>query len=162
LRGKGKTVNQFSRWFESLMSAISFADADCHDTAPKDMKGQTVLLVLTGREGDARPLKYALNSSRRVGAALEVLLFGRGSDKEEIERQASRLSDSVNAKVSLARKSGCTGKQVIDYIEKRKDILYVVADSRHLLNAGCPEDGELKGLWRKLKCPLVLVSEPEG
>jgi hypothetical protein len=155
-------VTKFSEWLENLMSAITFAEADCAGIALEEMKGQKVLLVLTGRERDARSFKYALNSSRRVGAALEVLLFGKEADRDQIETEAGRLSETVNAKVNLVGRSGCTGRQVIDYIEKRKDILYVVADSRHLLNAGCPEDGELKGLWRKLKCPLVLVSEPEG
>jgi hypothetical protein len=153
-------VTKFSEWLENLMSAITFAEADCAGIALEEMKGQKVLLVLTGRERDARSFKYALNSSRRVGAALEVLLFGKEADRDQIETEAGRLSETVNAKVNLVGRSGCTGRQVIDYIEKRKDILYVVADSRHLLNAGCPEDGELKGLWRKLKCPLVLVSEP--
>lgn len=155
-------MTKFSEWLENLMAAITFAEADCPGAALEEMKGQKVLLVLTGRERDARSFKYALNSSRRVGAALEVLLFGKDDDRVQIEREAGRLSETVKAKVNLLRRSGCTGKQVIDYVERRKDILFVVADSRHILNAGCPQDGALKGLWRKLKCPLVLVSEPEG
>ncbi|MEJ2697267.1 MAG: hypothetical protein P8013_11530 [Candidatus Sulfobium sp.] len=155
-------MNNFGKWFETLMSAVTFAEADCPDDARKEMEGQTVLLVLTGREGDSRSFKYALNSSRRVGAALEILLFRQEADKGEIDREAARLSGVVNAKVNLLSRSGCTGRQVVDYIRKRKDVLYVVADSRHILNAGCTEDGTPKGLWKKLKCPLVLVSEPGG
>lgn len=155
-------MTKFNKWFESLMSAVTFSEADCPDMAIDEMKGQKVLLVLTGGEKDARSFKYALNSSKRVGAPLEVLLFGKEADRDGFQREAGRISDALSARVNLVGRSGCTGKQVIDYIERRNDILFVVADSKHILNAGCPKDGALRGLWKKLKCPLVLVSEPEG
>lgn len=146
--------------FEEWMSAITFAEAGDAEGARELLNRKKVLLVITGIESDRKSFKYALNTSKRIGAALEVLYLAKG-EKDLPEQMRSELGrEGVEL---IFRKTGCFREKLIDHIGKRKDVLFVVAESRKILNAGCaPEEKELRGAWKKLKCPLVLVSEAQG
>jgi hypothetical protein len=147
--------------FEEIMSAIAFAEAGEAETARRELAGKKVLLVMTGVASDRRSLKYAMNTARRVEASIEVLFLAR--DGTPFPQEFKALLEGEGLDYSIERKKGCLREKLIDFIGKRKDILFVVAESKTVLNAGCePEEKELKGAWKRLTCPLVLVSELQG
>ena len=60
----------------------------------------------------------------------------------------------------LITRSGCLKQQIIDYTDSEKEILFAVIESPSSLDADCDkQDKELSELWRKLKCPLVVVMD---
>jgi len=149
----------FKKRFEEIMSAITFAEEGEAETAREVLGRKKVLLVVTGIVPDIKSLKYALNTAKRVNAALEVLYLQK--DSMPFSEEMKSLLQEEGLDFNVERKSGCFREKLIDYIGKRKDILFVVAESKNVLNAGCgPEEKELKGAWKRLGCPLVLVSEP--
>ncbi len=150
-------------WFENMMSAITFAESGEHETAREFLKGgKTVLLALSDRMFDKHALKYAMSISERVGASLEILYV------KEIEKRNEGLKGFVSEvkkvgfSFSVVVKSGCMKRAILDYTEKRKEIVFVVIGSTPELDVGCgAAEKELPDVWKKLKCPLVVVSKAQ-
>jgi hypothetical protein len=60
----------------------------------------------------------------------------------------------------IVHRTGCLKQQIIDYTNSEKEILFAVIESPATLDAGCnSKDKALSELWRKLKCPLVVVMD---
>lgn len=150
--------------FDDLMTAVTFAEAGEQEKAREFMKGKkTVLLAISDKAFDRSALKYALNISKRVDANLEILYVS------EPETERTRLQDfmsevkEVGFKFSVVVKEGCMKKTILDYTDKRKEILFVIVGSTPELDTGC-RTGEkaMPDVWKKLKCPLVVVSKNEA
>jgi hypothetical protein len=109
-------------------------------------------------------VKYAINSSKRIGAAIDVLYVAGGDGSSEpllLELEKELQAQGIGYR--LVRKAGCMKQAVIDYTNRETDILFVVVESPASLDEDCSrKDTMLSELWQKLKCPLVVVMDGAG
>ncbi len=147
--------------FDDLMSAISFAEAGEHEKAKELLKGSdTVLLAVSERVVDRHVLKYALSLSNRIEAGIDILYMTKSeATNPQLEAFMSEAKKR-NIPCSIVRKEGCMKKAILDYTGKKKEILLVIVGSTPELDIEC-KTGEksLSEAWKKLKCPLVVVSK---
>jgi len=153
----------FDKKFEDAMAAAAFAEAGEHEKAREILKSRkTVLLAISDRMFNRDVLKYALNISERIDASLEIL-YVTESEKEKIG-----LKDFISEvkkegfRFSLVMKKGCVKRAILDYTEQRRDVVFVVIGSTPELYIECKTDeNALSDVWKRLKCPLVVVSKNE-
>jgi len=170
-------IKDFFKKFEADMASAAFAEEGMFDVARELSRegknsGKKVLLGAEGTGADHKAFRYALNLCRRVGADLEILHVLRPSAggpacdiKEELARTKEALRPVLEAvkgegvSYFLNFGSGRLEEEVARYVEKRRDILFVVVES--------PEDAKgkkgglqkgLAGALERLGCPLVVVS----
>jgi hypothetical protein len=162
-----ETINlkKMMKSVESAMSAASFAEEGEAEAARSILKeDRRVLLALKRGQIDARTLKYALNTAKRIGAHLDILTVsatGRGVSKLDslLEQFVAELR-AEQIQYRLITRTGCLKQQIIDYTNSEKEILFAVIESPHSLDADCNKtDKALSELWRNLKCPLVVVMD---
>jgi hypothetical protein len=148
---------------EDLLSAVSFAEEGEWDAARSFVReGRRVLLAVREGQVDPRTLKYALNSSLRVGARLDILYVSSSKTHDPVADPAIRQFASELQKAGVSYRvvpaSGCMKQEIIDYTNREKDILFAVIESPQSLDAECKKkDMRLAELWKNLKCPLVVV-----
>ncbi len=146
---------------DDLMSAITFAEAGEHEKAREMMKGKdTVLLATSERAIDHSVLKYALNLSRRIEAAVDVLYLTKSEERHVLIDAFMGEAAKSGVACTLVRRDGCMKKAILDYTEKKREILFVIIGSAPELDIEC-RTGErgLSEAWKRLKCPLVVVSK---
>jgi len=156
-------MKKLMKKIEDAMSAVAFAEAGEHETAREILKGQkTVLLAISDRMFDRNALKYALNVSRRIDASLEILYVTPFEKERTGLKKFLAEVEKEGFKFSLVMKKGCMKRAILDYTDKRCEILFVIVGSAPELDIEC-ETGEkmLSMAWKKLKCPLVVVSKNE-
>ena len=147
--------------FDDLMSAISFAEAGEHEKAKELLKGRdTVLLSVSERMVDRHVMKYALNLSKRIEAGIDILYMTKSDATSPLLEAFMSEARKKEIDCSLVRKEGCMKKAILDYTGKKKEILFVIVGSTPELDIEC-KTGEksLSEAWRRLKCPLVVVSK---
>lgn len=153
-------IKELMKQFEKIMSAAAFAEAGEFETARRIIhERKKILLVLTGRETDMKAARYAVNTSKRIGAGIEILYLAKDSqEKSFLEEYLKELKTKrIAYQVTQCEKS--LKGEIAKFIEKEKDIEFVVIDSDEL------EVRSAKGRkialhdWEKLRCPVVLVSE---
>lgn len=150
---------------EDVLAAASFAEEGEQETAQSLLReGRRVLLALKQGRIDAKTVKYAVNSSKRIGADLDILyVTASGSEPDpQVERLEAELS-TEGVRYRVIRKPGCLKQAVIDYTDQEKDILFAVVESPNSLEQDCNrKDTRLSEMWQKLKCPLVVVMDEAG
>lgn len=142
---------------EDIFAAAAFAEAGEFETAREMVKGrQKVLLALTGRDSDRKSFTYAMNICRRIGAGLEIIYVGNGSEMVFLTDQLKK----ENISYEIIQVSGSIKEAIISHAEKRSDIRFVVIESSDTMNIDFKKDNTIppKG-WEELKCPLVVVME---
>lgn len=147
--------------FDDLMSAISFAEAGEHEKARELLKGRdTILLATSERAIDRSVMKYALNLSRRIETAIDILYLTKSGERHVLLDAFMSEAAKSGVACTLVRRDGCMKKAILDYTEKRREILFVVIGSTPELDMEC-KTGEksLSEAWKRLKCPLVVVSK---
>ncbi len=161
-------LKKIMKRMEDVLAATSFAEEGETDAARSILaEGRRVLLALKEGSIDVKTLKYAVNTSKRIGANLDVLYVAsakrqEGADDPLIRDLQSELSRE-GIPYRLVRQTGCLKQAVIDYTNREKDILFAVVDSPNSLDVDCNnKDTRLSDLWRQLKCPLVVVMEGAG
>ncbi|MBI5057376.1 MAG: universal stress protein [Nitrospirae bacterium] len=152
-------MKKLTKKLEDIMSAAAFAEAGEFETAREIIKGKRrILLALRGDESDVNAFRYALSMCKRINAGLDILYVSESAATLLNNFKNTLEKEGVN--YVITEKTGCVKKEIIDYTEKRKDIQFVVIESSEVLNIDCKQDdGTLSDAWRKLKCPLVLVSK---
>jgi hypothetical protein len=150
---------------EDSLTAISFAEEGQAETARSIMKeGRRVLLALKEGRIDARTLKYALNTAKRIEAHLDILYVSANKRQEgSVDPRLVSFEAELRAEgieYLLVERTGCLKQQIIDYTTSEKDILFAVIESPNSLDIDCNKrDKTLSELWQKLKCPLVVVMD---
>ncbi len=148
-------IRELLKQFEEIMSAAAFAEEGEFGAAKKILQERhKVLLVMTGMETDMKAARYALNTSKRIGAGIEILYLAKTSgEKSYLEEYLTELK-TKGIEYQITKCEGSVEDEIVRFIEKEKDIQFVVIDSEYLgIRSG--RDHE----WEKLKCPVVLVSE---
>jgi hypothetical protein len=147
--------------FDDLMSAISFAEAGEHEKAKELLKGRDiVLLAVSERVVDPHALKYALSLSKRIEAGIDLLYLAKPDAKNPMLETFMSDARRMNIACTLVRKEGCMKKAILDYTGKKKEILFVIVGSTQELDIECKAgEKSLSEAWKKLKCPLVVVSK---
>lgn len=158
MSGFGKKLG---KKFEDFMSAASFAEAGEFETAREMLAGRKkILLVLTGHEADTKSFNYALNTAQRTDAALEVLVTSNSESTKRLLEECTDAAREASVGLEVTRKTGCIKEAILSHTKRRRDILCVVVESTSALEVDCSkEDRRLEGVWKKLGCPLVLVTE---
>jgi len=150
---------------EDALAAATFAEAGEAVTARSIVnEGRRVLLALKEGRIDAKTLRYALNTAKRIDAHLDILyVTAAGGNAHTVDPLLVRFESELKAEGVLYRmipRMGCLKQQIIDYTNSEKDILFAVIESPHSLDADCnKKDKTLSELWQKLKCPLVVVMD---
>jgi hypothetical protein len=161
-------LKKMMKTIDDALTAVSFAEEGETDAARSVMTdGRRVLLGLKAGRIDSKTLKYALNTTKRISARLDILyVSATNSSVAEIDPQlrnfeAELLSEGVRYR--LITRTGCLKKQIIDYTNSEKEILFAVIESPASLDTDCNRgDTALSDLWQKLKCPLVVVMDGTG
>jgi hypothetical protein len=150
---------------EDVLAAVSFAEEGESETARALLKeGRRVLLALKQGRIDAKTVKYAVNSSKRIGAAIDVLYVAAGEGSPDpLLQELEKELQAEGIQYRLIRKTGCMKQAVIDYTNRETNILFAVVESPASLDEDCSrKDTMLSELWQKLKCPLVVVMDGAG
>jgi hypothetical protein len=152
---------------QQALEAAAFAEEGDHGGARSLMReNHRVLLALRGLEGDARTMTYALNTCQRIGAGLDVLFVAdRALADEDLRRALAPFLENLDAAGITCRPTaaaGCIKEQIIRYTKAHPEVSFVVVESAGVLDRGCGIDDErrLSKLWKRLTCPLVVVSDP--
>jgi hypothetical protein len=161
-------LKKIMKKMEDVLAATSFAEEGETDAARSILaEGRRVLLAIKEGRIDVKTLKYAVNTSKRIGANLDVLYVASkgkqdGADDPLIRDLQSELS-AEGIPYRLVRQTGCLKQAVIDYTNREKEILFAVVESPNSLDADCnSKDTRLSDMWQQLKCPLVVVMDGAG
>ncbi|OGW49448.1 MAG: hypothetical protein A2078_04815 [Nitrospirae bacterium GWC2_57_9] len=155
-------LKKMMKKIEDVLAAASFAEEGESESARLLLReGRRVLLALKQGRIDAKTVKYAVNSAKRIGADLDILFVS--SSEGQADPLLEELESGLTAEgvtYRLIRKQGCLKEAVIDYTNREKEILFAVVESPESLDADCrKKDSMLSELWQKLKCPLVVVMD---
>lgn len=170
LRGTMETtkLKKMMKVVENALTAVSFAEEGEFETARSiAFENRRILLGLNQGQVDAKTLKYALNTAKRVNAELHILYVAAAAGRENIvDPLLEQFETELKAQgipCRIVRRAGCLKQQIIDYTNNEKEILFAVIESPASLDAGCNrKDKSLTELWQKLKCPLVVVMDGAG
>jgi hypothetical protein len=158
-------IKKIMRNVEDALVAATFAEEGQTATARSIMKeGRRVLLALKEGRIDNKTLMYALNTSKRIGADLDILhVAAPGDNTGAMDTLLSNFVSELKAEnigYRMIPRTGCLKQQIIDYTNSEKEILFAVIESPKSLDADCNKrDKTLSELWQKLKCPLVVVMD---
>jgi len=161
-----KLTQVIGRAQQALEAAALAEGGDLRGARNHAHESRRVLLALRGLEGDARTMTYALNTCRRIEAGLDVLFVADRALSNEDLRDALGpfLATCVEAGIPCrpTAAAGCIKEQIVRYTKAHPEVSFVVVESTGVLDGGCGADDErrLSHLWKRLTCPLVVVSDP--
>jgi hypothetical protein len=158
-------LNKIMKNVEDVLAAVTFAEEGQVATARSIMReGRRVLLALKEGRIDDKTLLYAMNTSKRIGADLDILhVTAPGENAHTIDPLISQFVSELEAEgigYRMIPRTGCLKQQIIDYTNSEKEILFAVIESPKSLDMDCNKrDKTLSDLWQQLKCPLVVVMD---
>jgi hypothetical protein len=162
-------IRKIMKSIEHTLTAATFAEEGEAETAHSLMReSRRVLLGIKAGQIDPKTLKYAMNAASRINAHLDILYVNGASDKWKgtsdpvLDPFKSELA-AADIPYRLISRTGCLKKQIIEYTNSEREILFAVIESPSTLDDDCNKsDKELSDLWRQLKCPLVVVMDGAG
>ena len=152
-------MDTLKKKIEEMMSAISFAEEGEFETAREFLREERrVLLAIRKDQVDRKTFRYAINTCKRINAALDILYISASKEKDPaLQQYLSELTqEGINYR--LVQKGGCLKQAIIDYTNTIKGILFAVTESSNNLDADCKGMKASKA-WKDLKCPLVVVED---
>ena len=156
-------IREFVKQMEEIMSAAAFAEAGESDTAIRILHGRKkVLLVLTGEETDIKAAKYALNLCNRIKVGIEILYITKGNEEKANLHEYLKELQAKGIEYQVTECKESLKDAIMRFIQKEKDIQFVVVDSHDL---GIDSEREAKKTlegWEQMECPLVVVSGLSG
>ena len=161
-----KVMQVIGRAQQALEAAALAEGGDAAGARSISRENRRVLLALRGLEGDARTMTYALNTCRRIDAGLDVLFVADRTLSGQDLRDALGpfLAQCAAAGITCrpTAAAGCIKEQIVRYTKAHPEVSFVVVESAGVLDGGCGADDErrLSHLWKRLTCPLVVVSDP--
>lgn len=145
------------------MAAVTFAEEGEFETAKSMLKTKRrVLLAVDNSRIDQKTCTYALNISKRIGSGIDILVVSDSAQDPVAPALQAFVCQLQEAEIifDLIRRSGCLKEAIVHYLEEEDNTLFVVIESQATLQNNCPsQDRHLAAAWRRLKCPLVVVSE---
>lgn len=152
-----------SERFDELMSAVTFAQSGEHESARSILKGKDrVLAAVSDIVFDSSVFSYAMNICKRTRSALDILYLTKAElHMEEIRSFVSRAADEGISSI-ITKKDGCMKQAILDYTAKQRSVIFVVVGTTPELDIECKAgEKSLSEAWKRLKCPLVVVSKGE-
>ncbi len=152
-------MKKWLKKLEDVMAAAAFAQAGEFETARETLKEQRkILLALTGEKSDVNACRYALNTCKRIGAELEILYTSKKA-KGSLNQLQPELK-KCGIEYSLIKKNGCLEKEIQNYTNMKRNILFVVIEAHEEINTNSKKvNKNFVESWGRLKCPLVKVSK---
>jgi hypothetical protein len=153
-------IKELMKRFEEIMSSAAFAEAGEFETAKRMLyERHKVLLVLTGMETDMKAAKYAFNTSKRMGARIEILYLAQNGEEKSFLEKYLRELKAKGIEYQITQCEGSLKEEINRFIEKEKDIQFVVIDSEDVGMRSAKDQKTALDDWHRLKCPVVLVSQ---
>jgi len=155
-------IKKMMKRVENVLTAASLAEEGEASAAQSLMReSRRVLLALKSGLIDAKTLKYALNTAKRIKASLDILLVGSsGNVSDDALKPFLAELGAAGISYQLIHRTGCLKQQIIEYTNREKEVLFAVIESPSHLDADCiAGDKQLAELWRSLSCPLVVVMD---
>jgi len=152
-------MDTLKKKIEGIMSAISFAEEGEFETAKEFLKEERrVLLAVRKDQVDRKTFRYAVNTCKRINAALDILYISPSKAEDPaLQQYLSELTrEGINYR--LVQRGGCLKQAIIDYANTVKGILFAVTESSDNLEVDCKGMKASKA-WKDLKCPLVVVQD---
>ena len=147
--------------WEKIFASVAFAEAGEFETAQEMVKGRKkVLLALSERLVNNDVLKYALSLSKRIEADIDILYLAGPRAENSYLNEFVSTSEREGVSCTVQKRQGCMKKAILDYTEKRKEILFVIVGTESELAMECEiDETTFSKAWKKLRCPLVVVSK---
>lgn len=124
---------------------------------------KSLLLAVTDIAFDKDVLKYALNLSKRVNVDIEILYLTNTSLRLPELESFMEEAKAQGVGCKMTKMVGCMRSVILVFTESRRDIMLVVVGSMEELDVECrTEDRVLASAWKRLGCPLVVVSRGES
>jgi len=155
-------MSNLRKKIENMLSAITFAEGGEFETAREFMAGENKRVLLAIRLGLAgvKTLKYAVNTCKRIDADLDILVVTTQGNRDEDLSSFVQEARRERVRCRVIKKNGCLKQRIIDYINSKSNILFVVVESSESLERECDmHDRRLSSAWDSLGCPLVVVSD---
>jgi sugar-specific transcriptional regulator TrmB len=154
-----KKLKMWLKKLEDEMAAAAFAEEGEFEAAREILKEQRkILLALSGEKSDFNAFRYAHNICKRIGAGLEIL-YSKHQDTDFLKEFQHEL-EKEGIEYNFIPTEGCIKEEILNYTDKRGDILFVVIESSEGFNINCKKSTKVVSeSWKHLKCPLVVVSD---
>lgn len=154
-------MSELGKKIEDAFAAAAFAEAGEVESARELARGsRKVLLALRGAPSDSKSFTYAMSVAKRIGAALEVMVFASRQTNAAVIQHYRELLEQSGIEYHFTNVRGCMKTEILEYTTKRSNIQFVVAESIDVFNNECQQETRsLRGALKNLRCPLVLVSE---
>jgi len=161
----GKLRKSVKSLVSSGMAASSAKGNEAAEAQERLREERRVLLAVRRGQMDKKTFRYAMNTCKRIGAHLDILYISPTDARDPLleECLSEVMAEGINYRVM--RKNGCLKKEIIDYTNKKKEILFAVTESSENLDVDCKGKGKagmLSEAWQNLKCPLVVVADTVG